>query len=268
MTEKSTGLFYRSVIAGGTALLGANGEPVYDRMTGMKWWLQDRMAKATVDIYGCGGNSWVAPQFAEMGVGRLRLFDQDAVDATNLSRQFFTEADVGRNKALALINRVEPHCISKTTLEAFASRFQTVARERPKAFDEITLGVCLIDNDKGRRDASKLALEHGFPLLIMALSEFVNSGYVFIQAQNGPCFECWKPENDQIAAEERAPIRYMCHGAPAAVFLPFAITGIAGYAGARLIMAKPPDWNFFEFFYDLPSRLLTLEKREGCKVCG
>ena len=64
---------------------------------------QRRLAGARVAVIGAGGLGAPALTYlAVAGVGEITLFDPDTVDATNLHRQvLFTEADLGRSKAVA-----------------------------------------------------------------------------------------------------------------------------------------------------------------------
>ena len=54
-------------------------------------------------IAGCGGiGSNVAVSLTRAGIGRLVLVDHDRVEASNLNRQQFVQADIGRPKVVAL----------------------------------------------------------------------------------------------------------------------------------------------------------------------
>ena len=61
-------------------------------------------------VIGCGGTGgWAIPHLARLvkslGVGSLAIADGDAVEAKNLGRQNFIQADLGENKAIALAKR-------------------------------------------------------------------------------------------------------------------------------------------------------------------
>ena len=67
--------------------------------------------KETVTIFGCGGlGSNVAMMLARAGVGRLILYDYDAIEYSNLNRQNYTFQEVGASKVftLSLIHISEP----------------------------------------------------------------------------------------------------------------------------------------------------------------
>jgi len=62
---------------------------------------------ATVGVAGCGGiGSNAAVALARAGVGTLILFDHDQVETSNLNRQYFFQADVGRPKVEALADHL------------------------------------------------------------------------------------------------------------------------------------------------------------------
>jgi molybdopterin/thiamine biosynthesis adenylyltransferase/rhodanese-related sulfurtransferase len=64
---------------------------------------QRRLAGARVAVIGAGGlGAPVLSYLAAAGIGEITVFDPDTVDVTNLHRQvLFTEADLGRSKAVA-----------------------------------------------------------------------------------------------------------------------------------------------------------------------
>lgn len=65
--------------------------------------IQDKIRKAQVAICGLGGlGSNIAVALARCGIGRLHLIDFDCVDLTNLNRQQYTLAQLGRPKPEAL----------------------------------------------------------------------------------------------------------------------------------------------------------------------
>ena len=67
-----------------------------------------KMKGARVGIAGLGGlGSNVAVMLTRAGIGHLVLVDCDTVDATNLNRQDYTRADIGRRKTDAVKDRLE-----------------------------------------------------------------------------------------------------------------------------------------------------------------
>ena len=70
---------------------------------------QSKLKQAHVLIVGCGGlGAPVSYYLAAAGVGTITLVDNDTVDLSNLQRQItFTEADIGKSKALCTKLRLE-----------------------------------------------------------------------------------------------------------------------------------------------------------------
>lgn len=67
---------------------------------------QWRLQRMRLLIAGCGMGSMLAEALVRMGVGHLRLVDHDVVGQSNLNRQNFLHADIGRPKATALADRL------------------------------------------------------------------------------------------------------------------------------------------------------------------
>ncbi len=97
--------------------------------------LRARLGEARVGIAGLGGlGSNVAWMLARSGVRRLVLVDFDAIDETNLDRQFYFADQVGRMKADALaenLRRIAPDVELEThavriTADTFAELFAGV----------------------------------------------------------------------------------------------------------------------------------------------
>lgn len=80
----------------------------FARHGAIAWWDQDRLARATVVVAGCGalGNE-TAKNLALMGVGTLVVVDFDRIEISNLVRSvLFRPADVGRAKAEVVAERL------------------------------------------------------------------------------------------------------------------------------------------------------------------
>jgi molybdopterin-synthase adenylyltransferase len=71
--------------------------------------LQRRLKSATVNILGLGGvGSSIAASLVACGVGRIRCYDFDVVERSNLNRQLlYCEGDIGRPKVEAAVERLK-----------------------------------------------------------------------------------------------------------------------------------------------------------------
>lgn len=241
----------------GSAIPGAE-----DRQKLIPGFDQEKLSRSTVACVGAGGLiSYVAPPLVRKGVGRILLCDDDLVETSNLNRQRFYTKDVGRNKAVALAENLQPECIVDTEILGIPFRFEeAVARGLDLGCD---LAVCGVDNNPARVAVSRFFLRGDVPVVFTAVSRDANYGYVFIQEPGGPCIACLFPD---IANDERYP----CPGTPAISDILQAVGSFSIYAIDTLLMARPRSWNY---------RTVTLSDggldsaakmpiRNGCTVCG
>lgn len=67
---------------------------------------QNRIKDYRILIAGCGIGSYIAECLLRLGFENLTIIDGDLVELSNLNRQNYTEADIGRNKAEVLRKRL------------------------------------------------------------------------------------------------------------------------------------------------------------------
>jgi molybdopterin-synthase adenylyltransferase len=98
--------------------------------------VQRRLRRSSVAVLGCGGlGTWALGALACVGIGRLVLIDDDAVDLSNLNRQIlYRPADIGAAKVAR----------AAAWLEAFDPAIDVVARREritgPEPLDEALAG--------------------------------------------------------------------------------------------------------------------------------
>ena len=76
-------------------------EDRYSRLRLIPWWDQERLKNATIMVVGAGaiGNELIK-NLALLGIGKILVFDMDAIENTNLTRSvLYRRKDVGRYKA-------------------------------------------------------------------------------------------------------------------------------------------------------------------------
>ena len=83
--------------------------------------VQERIGRAVVGIMGLGGlGSSVAVALVRIGIGKLLLADYDAVELSNLNRQYYFADQIGLPKTVALrdtLLRINPHVCLETIHE-------------------------------------------------------------------------------------------------------------------------------------------------------
>lgn len=135
-------------------------DPAHTRDT-----LRARLGEARVGIAGLGGlGSNVAWMLVRSGVRRLVLTDFDAIDETNLDRQFYFADQVGRMKADALaenLRRIEPDL----DLEAYAVRIS--GENFAELFAGVDVFVEALDLAQEKSSVIALASDHlpGVPIV-------------------------------------------------------------------------------------------------------
>lgn len=79
--------------------------------------MTDILSNSTVGIAGCGGlGSNAAVALVRAGVGNLIIADHDSVESSNLNRQYYFSADIGKKKVKALeekLLQINPKCSIK-----------------------------------------------------------------------------------------------------------------------------------------------------------
>ena len=146
---------------------------------------QKHIEKAHVTIIGCGALGSVAAELlARAGVRKLTLIDRDLVDLSNLQRQsLYTEADIGKLKALALANHLKKINVL-LQIEAFAIDLESDNSEVLKA-DLVLDGT---DNFYTRFLINDFCKKEDIPWVFASATGA--SGFVFPMTKESPCFNC------------------------------------------------------------------------------
>lgn len=116
--------------------------------------VRDILSKKTVAVAGCGGlGSNAAVALARAGIGKLIIVDNDIVEVSNLNRQYFFLADVGKRK----IDAISAHLLAINPELQLEMHFVVLTRENVpvlfagadlliEAFDRAESKAWLIEN--------------------------------------------------------------------------------------------------------------------------
>lgn len=218
-------------------------ENVYSRFSRITGANQAALAQTRLDLVGAGGlGGEVAHGAVKKGIGLLRSYDFDYVELSNLARQLFYAADIGKPKALALANNLRQFAIGQTVIEGYATAFQEAVAQGIGLDGD--LAVVAVDNNDTRIAAADYYLARGTPVIFLAVNDQASRGYVFVQtSQPGhPCFLCLFPD---AAADRRV------HGcAGASIEMLKIMAGVTLYAVDSLLMARPRSWNYMSVYLD------------------
>jgi molybdopterin/thiamine biosynthesis adenylyltransferase len=236
---------------------------VTDRQEKVKGFLQQALAMAKVLLVGAGGlGSEISVALCRKGLGFLSILDMDVVSVSNISRQKYFPADLGKNKAHRLAKNLVKESYCGTVIQGYSVSLQ----------DAIAWGVDLssyqlvivgVDNNPTRVLASRFFRQAGTPVIFSAVSADANWGYIFVQEPgNGKaCWGCMFP--DSINDE-----RWPC-GTPAVIDIVKVVSGMAVYAVDTLLMPRLRTWNYKSVYLcGFPGNDWQVERKEDCQLCG
>lgn len=145
------------------------------------------LQSSTAAVIGAGGlGAPVLTYLAAAGVGNILVIDKDAVEESNLNRQFlYSREDIGRKKAEAAKEKLKKQN-PQIKVTAFSDAFtEENGRELLKGTDVV---VDCVDSVKTRMAVNKICLLLRIPLVEGGIYGFY--GYVTSVFQNSPCLEC------------------------------------------------------------------------------
>ena len=218
---------------------------------------------ATVAIVGAGGIGSPAIQYlAAGGVGRMLVFDDDRVDASNLQRQtIFATADESRSKAAAATERaraINPH----VTAEARCIRLAADTVTDALAEADVVLDGC--DNFATRLAIADAAHAACIPLISAAVDQFEGQLAVYRGWEaDKPCYRCFvghDPQRDGVSCADSGilgPVAGVL-GSMAALEVLRAIYPFGDDPAGTLLLADLLSSRF---------RTLRLPKDPGCPSC-
>ncbi len=223
---------------------------------------QRKLKGATVCIVGVGGlGSPVAIQLASMGVGTLRLIDNDIVEMSNLQRQHLYGVDqVGLPKVEAAAQRLRG-------LNPFISIDPVPMMVTPFNAEELIQGsdvvIGSLDMMAPRYSLNRACQKLGIPFIHGAALAYNGTVSTIIPGKTA-CLECFQGGID----DSEMPT---C----ATVGVHPAILGIVGSLvvaeTVRIIVGQEPNIADKFMFLDLEDysfETINLRKAENCPVCG
>lgn len=224
---------------------------------------QDFLAQARIVLVGGGGlNSWAGVGLARSGATSITVIDDDCVDRTNLSRQFFGVADLGQSKGRALAKYLAEQAVGGATIAGIGLKFEDALEKYPLPADIFVTGV---DNNECRLQVVRESRRRRIPAVFTMLSRDGMRCQAFLQnaSRLEPCLWCALPNLD--------PERIMpC--ASAIISSCFLAASFTVFFAHRALMGwgKIPGFNWRES--DLtgiaPDRTGMIKRRTDCVVCS
>ena len=207
-------------------------EDRYSRLRLIPWWDQDRLKNATIMVVGAGaiGNELIK-DLTLLGIGRILIFDMDAIEHTNLTRSVLYRAkDVGRYKADVAAERameMNPDVKAKS----FVSNI----------IDDVGLGVFRrmdvvlggLDNREARLSINQSCYKVNKPWIDGAIEALNGFARVFVPG-HGACYECTMTETDWMLINKRKSCALLTHEQMAEGKIPTTPTSSAIIAGIQV----------------------------------
>lgn len=243
-------------------VFGERIEGALDRHDGIAGFDQEVYSRSYVLCIGAGGLIGnITPTLCRKGIGSLTILDDDAVEVSNLNRQRFYLKDIGKNKAIALVENLQAECTFSTELSGYPLRLEEAIEDRIPLDGDVV--ICGVDNNPARTTACGFFRRKGIPVIFTAVSADADHGYVFVQEKMGPCFGCLFPDSVNYN-------RYPCPGTPAVADVLQAIGAIAVYAVDSLLFERRRTWNYFRLSLSGQNAYVEtcIAKRHGCPVCN
>lgn len=207
-------------------------EDRYARLRLIPWWDQDRLKNATIMVVGAGaiGNELIK-NLTLLGIGRILVYDMDAIESTNLTRSVLYRAgDVGRYKAEVAAERAK-EMNPDVKAKAFIANI----------IDDVGLGVFRrmnvvlggLDNREARLSINQSCYKVDRPWIDGAIEALNGFARVFIPGQ-GACYECTMTETDWMLINKRKSCALLTHEQMADGKIPTTPTSSSIIAGIQV----------------------------------
>lgn len=248
----------------------------YLRHSLIDWFSQDKLVHTRAVVIGAGavGNE-VVKNLALLGVGEIRIYDFDTIEAHNLTRSvLFRESDIGKAKATVSAERaqeLDPNVKVEAVIGDFWDQLSILEM---KTFDVV---FCCVDNFEARIRCNLMCQ--------IARVDFVNIGidsrfalveqYPFSRNIDGGCYECNLPPS----VYQRMSEKYSCghlrkvsvveRKVPTTIVTSSAAASLAVSAGLRLGAnhGAPDAKRYYLDTIDGHLTRITLERVPGCPCC-
>ena len=236
---------------------------LFARHDGIAAHQQELLSDARLAMIGGGGlNSWASIGLARSGAQHLTIIDDDRVDRTNLSRQFFFAADLGQPKGICLARNMVSHTIDGATITGIGLCFADALEKYPLPADLFVVGV---DNNECRLQAVREARRRRIPAVFTMLSTDGMRCQVFLQGPSplDPCLWCALPNLDP---EKIMPC------ASAIISSCFLASAYTVFFAHRCVMGwgtiKPFNWREADLSGASPDKIGNVTRRTDCWVCS
>jgi len=219
---------------------------------------QHNLGCSSVVVVGAGGlGSPALTYLAAAGVGQIGVIDGDAVELTNLNRQFLHgEADIGQSKAASAR---ESLTALNSTIEIREYNTRLTEQNAKTLLTGYDLVLGAVDSFETRTLINRASISLGIPYIDGGINGFSGS-VLYSHPPDSPCLNCILP----LKSAKRNITGVL---GTTAGLIGAAMTNIALL---HLLGLKNPICNKL-FLYDglrLHTDLIEIQRDENCPVCG
>jgi len=267
------------------------------------------LGAARIVIFGTGSvGSYVAEHLARTGIGGLGLIDPDVVEAHNLTRTAYEDADIGTPKVNALERRLRA-IVPELDIAVHEGTQATLGSARVRQiFEAATLIVVTTDSPKAQNILSQCANAADRPAVFIGLYRGANGGEVIytIPKLTG-CLTCATGGVRNVGGTEEtlrdvdygtgrlegevalaSDIQFVSaaalkiiyglvcamNGAASVPLAQFVLRAASEQKSAVLFSTTPDYWGFPDWMSDAAGQFafqsvwVTVERNEDCVRCG
>ena len=223
---------------------------------------QRRLKNSRVSIIGIGGlGCYSSIQLASMGIGYIRLIDQDVVDITNLHRQIlydtesvgYPKVEIAQKRLKALNPNVEIEALPLTINEETAD----------KAVNGVDVVIDGLDRFGPRKAINRACLKHDIPYIYGGALETYGNVSTLIPRKTA-CLECFTG----TLSDKGLPT---CETAGVLPSILATVTSVQVIEAIHLLLGEEPSLAnklLFTDIYSLNFTIIDIVKRESCRTCG
>lgn len=209
----------------------------YDRQNRIEGWDQSKLSTAKVAVVGAGAlGNHVCLGLIGLGIGTIKIFDFDTIEAHNLNRQsLFCESDVNQSKSEVLAKRLKER---NSSLMILGIHEKIDDDNIEDLFRGVQTVIDCVDRIQVRRILSRFCLERNIPLIHGGISW--HGGQVGTLTRQTPCINCIYPDSEQ---EREKQMETSCtrKPEPSVVYISQVISGLMVERVRRILMPLPID---------------------------
>ncbi|MET1159781.1 MAG: ThiF family adenylyltransferase [Thermoprotei archaeon] len=226
-----------------------------------------KLRESRIVVLGCGATGTAQAEIlARMGIGFIRVVDQDYVDLSNLPRtRLFTEKDAEKAlpKAIACANRIRE---IDPTIEVEPVIEKIGPNNIEKLIRDVDIVIDGLDNLHTRFIVNDACVKLGKPWVFVGFASWYGNT-ILIDPNRGPCFRCIVPVK-MLEREERGDACEILGAVYPAISL---LTSISATLVIKHLLGLTSSSDYETLYIingkDLSIEKITIKKNPNCLTC-